>query len=73
MNKTISMKDILSTDKLLNEAIRLYEKHRGSELHRELTKLIEPEMPAINKRLGQENDVGYMAYAVGHALMKSSK
>ena len=72
MKGQIMIGDILPTDELLNEAIRLYGLYRNVELHRRLVELIKPEMPEINKRLRQENDVDYLAYAVEYALMKSS-
>jgi hypothetical protein len=74
--KTITVRDILHSDALLSQAIRLHEKHghHGLDLHRELVKLIEPEMPAINERLGgQANDAHWMAFAVELALMRTAK
>jgi len=73
-DKTMTIRDILSTDKLLAEAVRLYEHNEiGSNLHSQLVKLIEPHMDEINKRLGQENDVSYLAYAVEYALMQATR
>lgn len=71
--KTITVKDFL-TDKQIKQAIAIYKLHRDDGmLHGRLIALIEPLMPEINRKLGQENDVNYLAYAVEYALSKSEE
>jgi hypothetical protein len=67
--RNISVDQILTSNKQRLDAVHLYKQFgSGAELHRHLVKLIEPHMSEINKRLGQENDVNYLAYAVEHVL-----
>lgn len=60
------------TDVQIAEATRLYEaKAEGIDATEEiLTCVIEPNMAAINAKLGQENDARYLAYAVVYALSR---
>jgi hypothetical protein len=67
--REVTIRDFL-TDKQIRQAIGLYREYRGtSALHDMLVqKVIRPNMAAINRKLGQENDESYMAYAVEHAI-----
>ena len=68
--KTVTLPQFL-TDEQIKQAARLYETHGLSEACEQiLTHVIEPNMATINKKLGQENDARYLAYAVVYVLSK---
>jgi hypothetical protein len=70
--KTIQIKDFLSTVQQ-RRAVAIY-KSKPPNLHRELLeKVIVPNMAEINRKLGQENDPSYLAYAVEYALSQATK
>jgi hypothetical protein len=53
------------TEAQISEAHALYKDHGGVDAKGKIQKqVIEPNMAAINKKLGQENDPSYLAYAV---------
>lgn len=61
------------TEAQIAEAVRLFEFHgmwdavEPIRLH-----VIEPNLAAINEKLGQENDARYLAYAVVHVLSQAA-
>jgi hypothetical protein len=66
--KMMTLPQFLTEDQIA-QALRLYETHDVSEACEQiLTRVIEPNMAAINAKLGQENDARYLAYAVVHVL-----
>jgi hypothetical protein len=68
--KTITLPQFL-TPAQIAEAARLFKRHGATSattVDQILTRVITPNMPAINKKLGQENDARYLAYAVLYAL-----
>jgi hypothetical protein len=68
--KTIILPQFL-TEVQINEAVRLYEAHGNDAVTQIQLTVIEPNMPAINAKLGQENDAHYLAYAVLYALTRA--
>jgi len=71
--KTFTLPQFL-TEAQINEAARLYEIHGDLDATAQiLTRVIEPNMPAINEKLGQENDPRYLAYAVVYVLSQSAQ
>ncbi len=74
MTKTVSITDFL-TEHQIGQALHIYE-HAFDQLtaKREIQdKIIEPNMAAINRCLGQENDAGYMAYMVVYFCQEAFK
>lgn len=69
--KTFNFGQLLTDDELVLAAA-LYMEHRDSiELHNMLRiEIIEPAMARIDARLGQENDPGFMAFALQYALQQ---
>lgn len=67
---TTSAKDFL-TDAEIKKAIKLYRIANGSFHQRCMDEIIKPVITRINKALGQENDPGYLAYAVEYLCMKA--
>jgi hypothetical protein len=65
--KTVTLPQFL-TEAQIAEAARLYAKHDNSAVALIRQRVIEPNMAAINAKLGQENDAQYLAYAVVHVL-----
>ena len=51
-------------DKATIEKAMKVKLNRGTPTHKEFLKIITPLMPEINRKLGQENNPGYMAYAL---------
>lgn len=70
--KTITLPDFL-TEEQIAEAIRLYEKHGDRAVAQIRAQVIEPNMAAIDAKLGQENDARYLAYVVVYALSQASR
>ena len=68
MKKTIH--DFL-TETQINRAIQIFEEGQA-DLHARLQReVIEPNMAEINRKLGQENDASYLAYAVEYVLQQA--
>ena len=67
--KTMTLPDFL-TEVQIADAIRLYEAHGMGAVGTIQSQVIEPNMAAINAKLGQENDARYLAYAVVYVLMQ---
>jgi hypothetical protein len=66
--KTITLPEFL-TDGQIDKAVRLYEAHgHWDSVAKIQAQVIEPNMAAINVKIGQENDARYLAYAVVHVL-----
>lgn len=72
MTKTISVTDFLTAEEI-DRAIRLYSETLGKNTFatRCAAEIIEPALPRINEKLGQENDAKYLAYAVEYALAQA--
>ena len=64
-DRSITLADFL-TDKQVRQAYEIYKKHQknpGSASDAIRKEVIEPNMKAINRKLGQENDSYYLSYA----------
>ncbi len=62
-DRTMVITDFLTQDQI-NEAIKIYETAEPGTFARTLAeKIIEPNLAEINRKLGQENDARYLAYA----------
>ena len=70
--KTMTLQDFL-TDEQINAAIKLYEAHGMDATSPICKQIIEPNMEAINAKLGQENDACYLAYAVVYVFLQSQQ
>jgi hypothetical protein len=72
MEARVSLRDMYD-DQQLRKLVNVYKKHSGSSsLHKQLVTAISPMMPDVNRRLGQENDPGYIAYMTEYMLDKTS-
>jgi hypothetical protein len=69
--KTTTVPQFL-TEAQITEAIRLYKAHGTDAVPHIQAQVIEPNMLAINEKLGQENDARYLAYAVVYAFVQSA-
>jgi hypothetical protein len=69
--KTITLSQFL-TDEQIDHAIRLFEEDGIDSRRKIQTEVIEPNMAVINEKIGQENDAGYLAFAVVHMLMQAA-
>lgn len=67
--KHITLPDFL-TDEQIEAALALYKKHKGTgRVAKEIAaQIIQPNMDEINRKLGQENDASYLAYACEHVF-----
>lgn len=54
-------------------ATKLYVEHGMDAVPKIQAQIIEPNMDTINKKLGQENDARYLAYAVVHACSQADE
>jgi hypothetical protein len=73
--KSVTLPQFL-TPAQIAEAVRLYEIHGPTSsmaVTKILERVIEPNMAAINAKLGQENNARYLAYAVLHALTQADE
>jgi hypothetical protein len=68
--------DQFLTDSEIRLAEKLWQQYRldgtGQFATAVREQVIEPNMDRINRRLGQENDARYLAYAVEYALLQSA-
>lgn len=71
--KQVALKDFLTAEQI--EKARLVHKAAPpTRLHKWLVEqVIRPHMDEINRKLGQENDEDYLAYAVEYALTQAAK
>lgn len=72
MTKHVTLPDFL-TDKQIAHAVKLYEAHGMDAVGKIRIEVIEPNMAAINAKLGQENDARYLAYLVVHACSQAEE
>lgn len=72
MTKMMRITDFLSQRQIV-EAARLLEAHKTQAAREICEKIIRPNLKSINKKLGQENDPMYLAYAVEYVLTESKK
>lgn len=71
MTKTFTLPDILTTDEIAR-AVALYATAKpGTFAKRCAAEIIEPVLPRINAKLGQENNAAYLAYGVQYVLSTS--
>ena len=70
--KAATLPDFL-TDEQIAQAVKLYEAHGMNAVGKIQAQVIEPNMAAINAKLGQENDARYLAYAVVHACSQAEE
>ena len=65
--KTVTLPDFL-TDGQIAEATALYVAHGANAVDKIMTNVIEPNMTAINQKIGQKNDARYLAYVVVYVV-----
>ena len=70
--KTMTLPQFL-TGAQIAKALRLYQAHGMDAVERIQDAVIEPNMAAINAKLGQENDPRYLAYVIVYALSQLSQ
>lgn len=70
--KTATLSEFL-TEAQLAACVRLFELYGTAAVTQIQAQVIHPNMPAINEKLGQENDARYLAYAVVHALSQTQE
>ena len=70
MQKTVTLPQFL-TEAQIREAVRLYQTHGTNAVAQIQARVIEPNMAAINEKLGQENHARYLAYMVLHVLTQA--
>ena len=61
------------TDVQIAKAAKLYKAHGMDAVAKIQAQVIEPNLAAINAKLGQENDARYLAYAVVHACSQAEE
>lgn len=71
MTKMITLQDFLNEDQI-NICCDHYKKLKGTGKFAATVakEVIEPNIEAINKKIGQENDPKYLAYCVEYAFMR---
>lgn len=70
--RSMTLHDFL-TDAQIEQAIKLYEAHGMDATAKIREQIIEPNMAAINAKLGQENDARYLAYACVYVFMQAQE
>ena len=71
--KTMTLPQFL-TEAQIALALTLYKDHGGMDAKGKIqTLVIEPNIAAINKKLGQENDPSYLAYAVVYVFSQADE
>lgn len=67
MARMVSLANFLSDEDVI-QAEKIFKTDRANFHKRVQTELIEPNIRRINLDLGQQNDPGYLAYAVEHVF-----
>ena len=71
--KTMTLPEFL-TEAQIADALTLFKNHGGIDAKGAIQKqVIEPNIAAINKKLGQDNDPSYLAYAVVHVFSQADE
>ena len=70
--KTMTLPQFL-TEAQIAHAVKLYEAHGMDAVGKIRSEVIEPNMVAINEKLGQENDATYLAYAIVHVCSQADE
>lgn len=70
--KTMTLPQFL-TDGQIAQAVKLYKAHGMDAVAKIQAQVIEPNMAAINAKLGQDNDARYLAYAVVHVCSQAEE
>jgi hypothetical protein len=70
--KSVTLPDIL-TPAQIAQAARLYKDHGMDAVAKIQAEVIEPNMAAINAKLGQENNARYIAYAVVYVFSEEEE
>lgn len=72
--KTVSVGDFLTEDQA-KRAVVLWALHGSGKAFVDamVGEIIEPNLAEINKKLGQENNARFLAYAVEHVLLQASE
>ncbi len=65
--RAVTLPDILTASQIALAA-SLYKAHGMDAVAKIQSQVVGPNMPAINEKLGQENDARYLAYAVVYLL-----
>lgn len=65
--KSVTLPGILTACQIA-QAAQLYKTHGMGAVAKIQSQVIEPNMVAINEKLGQKNDARYIAYAVVYVL-----
>jgi hypothetical protein len=68
----VTIQDFL-TPLQIRTCIRLWNTDRANFHKRVLAEIVEPNMAEINRRLGQENIAGYIAYAIEHVMNEAAR
>ena len=68
--KTVTLPQFL-TEAQITQAAKLYAKYGMEAVAKIQARVIEPNLAAINAKLGQENDARYLAYAVVRVLAQA--
>lgn len=68
--KQFAITDFLTVAQI-QSCIRLWKKDNDNFHKNVLAEIIEPNMEEINRKLGQDNVAGYLAYAVEYVMMKA--
>jgi len=67
MTKPLTLPDFLSSDQIAT-CIALFQQHSGNSVRYIRQQVIEPNMTAIDLKIGQPNDATYLSYAVYYIL-----
>lgn len=72
MPRHVTLSDFLTTDQL-KAAVKLWRDDRYNFHRRVLAEVVEPNMAEINRKLGQDNVPGYIAYVIEYAMMGAER
>jgi hypothetical protein len=70
--KFVTLPDLLTEDQIAHAA-RLYKAHGMEAVTKIQVEVIEPNMAAINEKLGQANSSRYVAYAVVYVFSEAEE
>lgn len=70
--KTMKVADFL-TDHQIEQCLALAREHGVTKCHEPIREeVIRPNLAEINKKLGQKNHPGYLAYMIQHCLVQAA-
>jgi hypothetical protein len=71
--KSMAITDFLTAEQIAKARALWKNRKNGSFHHAVMTEIVEPNMEEINRKLGQDNVPGFIAYAIEYVMMQEDR